>query len=180
MARKPASFREKLVGHAVLFTVCVAFPALFTWIAPVSWTTLTRHGDRVEARLKVCLLFLVPFRTEILSDVRTVDHFVRAGEVRRDTNTGQNVRAESEGALVLQGPGQEVVVPVSPASLTKIAGKVRDFLADTGATKMRFFAPANWKVSVIAGGAVCLLTVLYLVVIIGSIVFSSRRDPDPQ
>ena len=60
---------------------------------------------------------------------------------------------------------------------------VREFLADTTRPELRFFAAANWKVSVIAGGAVCLLTLLYLFVLVTALIHritSSRRPARPK
>jgi hypothetical protein len=176
MRRQPSSARDKLFSHAVLFVACVVFPAAFTWIAPVSWSTLTRHGNRVEARVKVCLLFFIPFRTDELADVKSVDHHVRAG-VRERLNIGdaddrkREITTESEGSLVLHGTDKDLIVHVSPASLESVSRDVREFLNDTDRAALRFFAPANWKASFIAGGAVCLLTVLYLFVIVTSLLW---------
>lgn len=190
MPRKPSSFRDQLFSHAVLIVACVVFPAFMMWIAPVSWMTLTRHGDRVEARVKTCLFFVIPFRTEQLPEVSSVDDHVRPG-VREKLNTGnaddrrREITTESEGLLVLHGRERDVVVQVSPANLDKIARDVREFLEDRSSTELRFFAPANWKVSVIAGGALCLLTLLYLFVVVTALFFrfattrEPRSDPAP-
>lgn len=174
--------------HAALFVACVAFPALVTWIAPVTWVTLTRQGERVEARVKVCLFFIIPFRIEELPAVDSVDHHVRPG-AREKLNMGnaddqrREITTESEGTLLLYGGDKGVAVHVSPASLEGTARDVREFLADRTRPELRFFAAANWKASVIVGGAVCLLTLLYLFVLVTALIHritSSRRPAPPK
>jgi hypothetical protein len=181
--QRPAS-RDRLFSHVVLFIACVVFPAVFTWIAPVSWATLSREGEGVQARVKVCLFFVIPFRVDELPDVTSVDSHVTAG-VREKLNTGnaddrrREITTESQGTLVLHGRDKEITVSVSPANLEDKARAVREFLSDPERAELRFFAPANWKASVIAGGAVCLLTLLYLFVIVAAILFgrSPRETP---
>jgi hypothetical protein len=185
MPRKPspATGRDRLFSHVVLFIACVVFPALVTWIAPVSWISLTRKGERIEARVKVCLFFLVPFRTHELADVTGVEDHVRAG-ARQKFGAGnaddqrRDITSESEGLLYLHGPTEEtVVVQVSPASLDKTAREIRELISDQERARpeLRFFSAANWKVSVIVGGIMCLFTLLYLFVVISALF--SRKTP---
>lgn len=182
MHRMPPTARDRLFSHVVLFIACAAFPAFVTWIAPVSWTSLTCHGERIEARVKVCFFFVIPFRTDELSHVASVDNHVRAG-VREKFGFGdaddqrREVTSESEGMLYLHGADKSVVVQVSPASLNSITREVREFLEDKERTQpeLRFFTAANWKVSVLVGGIMVLFTLLYLFVVVTSLF--SRRTP---
>lgn len=187
MHRKPprATGRDRLFSHVVLFIACVLFPAFVTRIAPVSWISLKREGDRIEARVKVCLLFLVPFRAHELADVTAVEDHVRAG-TRQEFGAGnaddqrREITTESEGLLYLHGPKDEtIVVQVSPASLDETARKIREFIGDQerAQPELRFFSAANWKVSVIVGGIMCLFTLLYLFVVITALF--SRKAPAP-
>ena len=182
MPRKPSSGKDKLFAHAVLFVACVVFPAIVTAIAPVSWVVLTRYGDQVEARVKVCLIFIIPFHTESLLEVRSVDNHVRPGVCEKlgigdADDQRREITTESEGMLVLQGTDRDVVVQVSPASLDRITRGTREFLEDKNLGELRFFAPANWKVSVIVGGLLCLLTLLYVFVVVTGVWHSLRKKP---
>lgn len=145
--------------------VCVGVPALVTAIAPVSWVTLERQEGRVTAVAQTCLLFVVPYKTRTVDPVTGFgDRFV-AGTVTRERRPGpdRETKSEDEGFLVIQGPGQSAEVPVSPVSLGGVLDRANGFLEDPQAAELRLFVVANWKFSVIGGGLISLLTVLYVV-----------------
>jgi hypothetical protein len=177
--RKPSvRFRDRIFAHVIALVFLVGFPAAVTWAAPVTWMTFTRHDGRVEMRAKVCMFFVLPFRHEDIAEVTGVDEQTIAG-TREKWNMGtaddqkRDMTTESEGTLIVQGRGEEARISVSPASLSDVKEKVRDFLKDTGAAKLQLFAPANWKVSVVVGSFVCLFTVLYVVGLLSWLVPSS-------
>jgi hypothetical protein len=153
--------------------VFVGIPVAVTAIAPVAWTTFERREGRVVARSQVCLMFVIPYRQASIDAVTAVDQrFVGGTETSRRRRSGRdNVKSEDQSFLVIHGNPQDqdavVEVPVSPVDIDAMVEKSQAFLADQQATELKLFTVANWKFSVFAGGATCLLTVIY----VGTIVF---------
>ncbi len=144
--------------------VCVGVPALVTAIAPVSWVKLERQEGRVKADAQTCLLFVVPYKTSTVDPVTGFGDRFAAGTVTRERRPGpdRETKSEDEGFLVIEGPGQSAEVSVSPVSLGGVLDKANGFLEDSQAAELRLFVVANWKFSVIGGGLISLLTVLYV------------------
>jgi len=170
------SWFTRLATNALLQVVALAifvgFPALFTAIAPVSWVTLSRHDGTVSWRAQACLLFVVPYKTSVVSDVIGFGDRVKSGSVTRYRKPGRDrvTRSEDEGFLVVQGKDSQAEVQVSPASLDAVIERAEGFLNDPRATELSLFVVANWKFSVIGGGLVSLLTVFYVVTVTGGLV----------
>jgi hypothetical protein len=57
--------------------------------------------------------------------------------------------------------------------------RVEAFLQDESRSELRFWTVANWKFSVIFGGLISLLTVLYVVGVVGSILVGIYRFVAP-
>ena len=181
MRKKPTSFRDRLFTHALLLVSCVGFPALTTWLAPVTWTTFTRHDGRVEMKAKVCLFFVLPFRHEEVAEVTGVDEQTIAGTREKWTSgtaddQKEYITTESEGFLVVHGREQEARIAVSPVNLNDVARQVSGFLHDPTAAHLPLFTVTNWKTSVVAGGIIGLLTVLYIVALLSWLLHSSWRE----
>ena len=144
----------------------IGVPALVTFIAPVSWIKFTREEGGVKAEAKTCLLFIVPFRTQTIYPVVKVDHSFDRGERIKDRLGKPNknhAREEDEAALILSGDNQEVQIPVSPADIKTVYEQATKFLESKEEFELKQFVVANWKFSVIAGGLISLLTVIYVV-----------------
>ena len=149
---------------------CVGVPALMMAIAPVSWLEFNRIDDRVSAKAQTCLLFVIPYRTQELADVKEVTTTFKLGDMqhqrRGDNKQG---RAESKGSVVLHGPkqgeadGEIVQVSVSPASTGSVETRIKEFLADPQQKTLSVFTVANWKVGVIFAIPASLLTVLFVI-----------------
>jgi len=146
------------------FGVFVGFPALFTAIAPVSWVQFERRGEQVSATAQTCLLFVVPYRRTHIEPVVGIGDRVIAGTYARHPKSRRErqTRSEDEGVLVIRGPEQTAEVSVSPANLHSVVEQCETFLDDRQATELKLFVVANWKFSVIGGGLISLLTVLYV------------------
>lgn len=155
-----------LASHLLGLLFCVGFPALVTAIAPVSWVRFHREGSHVTATAKTCLLFVVPYRTVVVdSPVHAGRRDVSGTYTRKKRGAGQRDiynKSEDEGFLVIEGAEQYAEVPVTPHNLTSVIEKSQAFLDDPQAKELKMFVVANWKFSVIAGGLVSLLTVLYV------------------
>lgn len=174
-----------IIQHLFGLFVCFGIPAAVTAIAPVSWVTFQRTGDHVSARAKVCLLFIVPFRSATIDPVTRVDKRNVAGtlgltERRSGRRPDLYTKSEDQGFLLIQGPGQEVEVPSTPHNLDAALGKAAAFLIDAKATELKLFMPANWKFSIIAGGFVSLLTVLYVVGLLCTLAKQLLRLMNPR
>jgi hypothetical protein len=168
MAKKN-SWKDLIIGHLIAFVFCIAFPGFVTAIAPVSWVSFQRNGDKVSARTHICMFFVVPYRSKTIDPVVGVgDRFVR-GKVERSRSNSQSHRSEDEGFLVIHGNDQTVEVPVTPFNIKSVTKRAEDFLADPNASNLKMTVVANWKFSVFGGGLVSLLTVLYVFGILWSI-----------
>lgn len=146
--------------------VCVGVPALMTASAPVSWLEFTRAGDRVAVKTQTCLFFVIPYRVNELADVKQIGTTFHEGEkLHKRPGDGKRGRAENEASIVLHGPqeGQDVSVPVSPASIKSVEARVKAFLEDPQQQNLSVFTVANWKVGLIFAIPVCLLTVLFII-----------------
>jgi hypothetical protein len=165
MSKKKHSLRDFLFGHAIAFFFCVIFPGLVTAIAPVSYVSFERDGEKVVARARVCTLFVIPYQNKRIDPVVGLgDHFI-AGTVGRRVGNRDAVRSEDQAYLMIHGESEEnyAKVPVSPVNIKSVTEKAEAFLKDPQSTKLNFFVVANWKFSVFAGGLISLLTVLYVV-----------------
>lgn len=144
--------------------VCFGVPALVTAMAPVAWVKFERHGERVSAQAKVCLYFVIPFKTFTIEPVTEVGRDFKGGSTRTERRNGRVEKHESEdqGFLVIKGAseGQEAVVPVTPFNLDSVLERSKTFLADPQATQLKMFVVANWKFSVLCGGLAMLMPLL--------------------
>lgn len=162
-----------VIHQLLAFGLFVGFPALFTAIAPVSWVHLERRDGQVQATARVCLLFVVPYKTMRVSPVTEIgDRFV-AGTTTRTRQPGRDklTTSEDEGFLVLRGENQTAEVPVTPFNLDSVLERVDGFLHDPQAQELRLFVVANWKFSVFGGGLISLLTVFYVAIIVLGLVW---------
>jgi hypothetical protein len=180
VTQRPVSLRDRLFSHAVAIVFCVGFPAFVTWIAPVTWTTFTRHDGKVEMKAKVCMFFVLPFRRHELAEVTSIGQQTIAGTTSKfnggtTEDQRRDVTSESEGFLLVQGHDQQVRIAISLSDLDDVRRKVRDFLDNPTAPNLKLFTVANWKVSVIAGGVTSLFTVLYLVSLLSWLFPSARQ-----
>jgi hypothetical protein len=160
------------VLHQLLaLAIFVGFPALVTAIAPVSWIKFERQEGQVSATAQTCLLFFVPYKTIHLDPVTGIgDRFV-AGTTTRERRTGRDrvTKSEDEGFLVIHSSDQSAEISVTPFNIKSVTERSQGFLDDPQAKELKLFVVANWKFSVIAGGLVSLLTVLYVVVLVGGL-----------
>lgn len=153
-----------LFGHAIAFLGCVLFPGFVTAVAPVSWVRFERNGEQVAAKAQICAFFVVPYRTTLIDPVVGVGDKFIAGHVTPDHHhSHQGVRSEDEAFLVIHGKEDSINVPVSPVNIQNVTRQAHEFLEDPNSTELKMTVVANWKFSVIAGGVVSLLTVLYVV-----------------
>jgi hypothetical protein len=189
---KRTSLGGKIVSQGFVFAFCVLFPGLTTAVAPVSWVKFQRNGDRVTARVQVCAFFVVPYKTMTVDPVIGISDRSKSDRVTQERRGGKltNIHTEGAGFLVIQGEGQTAEVSVTPHNLKSVVEQSNAFLVDPQAKEMKLFLVANWKFSVVMGGVLTLLTVLYVVgVVLGffAIVFRSARgllrfagDTDPR
>ena len=162
-----------LLHQLLALAVFVGIPVLVTAIAPVSRVHLERHGERVSATAKTYLLFVVPYKTRQVETLTAVGDRFAEGTVRRERRSGANrdryVKSEDEGFLVLESASDKVEVSVSPVDLESTVQRVQDFVDDKQSTTLDLFLVANWKFSILMGGLTSLLTVLYVVVLVGGL-----------
>jgi hypothetical protein len=184
MAEKNAPLLQRLFAHVMSFGICVAMPAVVMMIMPVASTTLVRKTGVVSATTSRKVFFLIPFQTETVSQVIGVDDQYIAGTMSKSTPSGPKsepmrpeTRSEDMSWLVIHGKGESVEVPVSPANIDSMRRKVRDFLEDPAQTELNLFTVANWKISVITAGLLCILTLIYLGSIVWGLVslFAKKR-----
>src|SRR5688572_25708488 len=79
-------------SQSIAFVFCMLIPGVLTAIAPVSWVTFQRSGDRVTARAQVCLFFVVPYKTMVVDPVNGIDNRQVAGSESRERRSGRQDR----------------------------------------------------------------------------------------
>lgn len=175
---KTGQSSSPLSSFVLGFIFCVLFPGFVTAIAPVSWVRFERNDGEVTATAKTCVFFFFPYKTSVVKPLVGVgDRFIQGQIQRREAGDPPNHqrRSEDEAFLVLRGTETNAEVPVSPVSIKRVTERVNGFLDDPEAKPLRLFVVANWKFSVIAGGLVSLLTLLYVVGVLLSIALGLKR-----
>lgn len=168
--RTKQSWWSWLFGHAIAFGFCILFPAFLTAVAPISRVWFVRENGVVSATAKTYLLFVIPYRTQHVSPVIGIDDRFVAGKVDRRPGKDRNTRSEDEGFLVINGEDHNAEVSVTPFNIESVSQRAQEFLDNQEATSLAITVVANWKFSVLMGGAVSLLTVLYVVgVVFGAV-----------
>lgn len=164
MVKKLKRFRDFLIGQSIAFVFCVFFPAFLTAVAPVSWISFQRQGDKVIATSKTCALFFIPYQVKTIDPVVGVgDHFI-SGTYSRRTGNRESVKSEDQAFLMIHGEGEQAAkVAVSPVNIKSVTERAEAFLKDPNSTKLNLFVVANWKFGIFGGGLISLLTVLYVV-----------------
>jgi hypothetical protein len=162
--RKTGSRKDPLNVFLQFFAllVCFGIPALVTAFAPVAWVKFERHGERVSAQAKICLYFIIPFKTVTIDPVVGVGRDFKGGSTRVERRNGRNekITSEDQGFLVIRGESQEAPVPVTPFNLDSVLERSNAFLKDPQATELKMFVVANWKFSVLCGGLAMVLPLL--------------------
>ncbi|MCB9082465.1 MAG: hypothetical protein H6555_12225 [Lewinellaceae bacterium] len=156
---KQPSLGRKIGQHGMSFFFCVILPAFITGIAPISTVQLTRTTMGVQACVSNNIFFVIPVRQ------RTIDPVVAVGDkyIGGQKGSARLTRAEDEGYLLIEGQYRVERVPVSPVNLRNLQTRADDFLQNEQLPSLKLWCVANWKFSVLAGGLVSLLTLLYLV-----------------
>lgn len=162
-ARKRAGIGQLIGSHLLGVVFCLLFPALVTGIAPVSWIEFHRQGGQVAAHVDICTLFFIPYRSVTIDPVIGIDNRFIAGHVTpRDHHHDRATRSEDEAYLIIHGANEQSInVPVSPVNIQQVKERVENFRTQSQDEELKLFVVANWKFSIIAGGLVSLLTVLY-------------------
>lgn len=185
MAHQKAALPQRIFAHIITFGFCVAMPAAVMLAMPVAGTTLTRTGGDVSATTVRKVFFVIPFLTETVAHVTGVGSDYQHGTLSKTTRSGPvndpkrpETRSEDMSWLVIQGRGASMEVPVSPADIDEVRREVRDFLEDATRSELRLFTVANWKISVITGGLLSVLTLVYLGSLAWGLVslFRKKRD----
>lgn len=175
-SNKP-TFLQWAIPQLIAFVVCVGAPGFLTAMVPVSWLKFERKGDRVTAQAKVCVFFIIPYRTEHVAPVVAVSDREKSGSVTRHRRTGTDryTQAEDQGYLTIEGPDHSAEVLVSPHDLKSVMEKVTAFLKDSQPKELKLYVVANWKFGVIAGGLLSLLTVIWVIGVSISLVLMVLR-----
>lgn len=176
--KKPATLGEMMFGHFILFVACVALPAFFTAVAPISVVTLTRANGSaaVSARISTRLLFLILYKVTTIEEVTAIgDHFVHGGQSERRPGDTRTTRTEDEAFLVIAGTSGEAKVPVSPVNIQNVEEAAGTFLNHPQQRTLKLTVVANWKFGVFAGGILTLFTVFYLYLQLASCLRSLKR-----
>ena len=164
--------------HLILFLTCVVLPALFTTVAPLSVIHFDRASDgTVSARASTRCFFVIPFRHVRIGDVATVSDRLSDGTLNRTGFSGsrRSVQSEDSAFLAIEGQNSAAEIPISPASIDRVLARTRAFLENTADRHLRLIVIANWKLGLLAGGFLSLLTVLYLASVVHYSYLGLRR-----
>jgi len=160
---KQTTTRDQRFAYVIGFIFCVLFPAFVTLIAPVSTLTLSWDGEQVDASTTRFVYLVIPYATTTLSDIRSADTALTPAHTERKPGRSSSTTVEGEAHLQLSGPQGQLTIPISPINVESAQRSVEGFLAQPNRAGLRLLAVANWKFSVIAGGFLSLLTLLYVV-----------------
>ncbi len=162
-----------------IVTILVAFvllPAGVTTVAPVSTIRLHREGEAVRATVRQHVFLFLPWRSRTLEPVTKVSHDFTAGSLpSTGTPSPSDVRSEDSATLVLTGPTGAIVVPVSPANIEAVERQARGFVEEPGPADLNLWVVANWKVGVLAGGFLTLLSLLFVLAVADNLVRKAIR-----
>ena len=166
----PAKAPPQTVLTLLIGLVCfVAVPALVTAVAPVSYVRFEKRDGHVAASVSQCLLFVIPYSQSTIEPVKGFEERVIASRTRMPTaherrqNKDHNVTVEGEATLIIIGEDeQSVSVRVSPVNIHDVKERAEKFLKEPTDTPLSLFVVANWKFSVLVGGVLSLLTILYI------------------
>ncbi|GAK52800.1 hypothetical protein U14_04057 [Candidatus Moduliflexus flocculans] len=161
------------MAQSVGFIVCVLLPAFVTIIAPITRVSLSYDGSVVSVSARWFVYCLLPYRVTRLAPVTGISSEFTAGQIER--NRSRQVRTEDTAALIFSNQEQEMVIPISPINKNSALKKVEAFLAAPDSAGLRFWTIANWKFSLLMGGALSLLAGLYFVGIGMTIVKFGRK-----
>jgi len=176
MRKKKNVFKDLIFGHMIALLACVAFPGFVTAIAPVSWIRFERQGDDVHFKSKTCLFFFIPYSIKVIHPVIGIgDRFVAGHVEERASARERSTRTEDEAFLVVHGIDKSAEIPVTPFNIKSVTERAQKFLDNANARSLRMTVVANWKFSVLVGGLVSLLTLLYIVGILLTIFQGMRR-----
>ena len=156
----------------------LGFPACWTAATPVSYLHLCRSGSSVNAEVRTCLLFFVPYRVQRVEGVYQVEDRFHAGEYSRSTGDRKSVKAEDEAFLILRSELESMEVSVSPASIEGRIESVEAFLDNETTGELNLFCVSNWKFALLAGIPISMLTVLYVVGLVLTVM--RRLSPKPR
>lgn len=162
------SVGETIVQHVIVFLICIVFPGLTTFFAPVSWVTFECNREVVGCTTRTCVFFVVPYKVQRVDKVLEISERERAGGTKRERkmgrDTGKTVHVDGEGFLQIKGvDNQFAEVSVSPASLKSVVEKAEDFLQMKQDGTMTLFTIANWKFGGLMGGILTSFSALYVV-----------------
>jgi len=152
---------DKMMAQSVGFIVCVLLPAFVTIIAPITRVTLSYDGKTVSASARWFVYCLIPYRVTRIANVTDISSEFTAGKIEQ--RRSRQVRTEDTASLIFSNQEENMVIPISPINNDSALKRVEAFLAAPHAEGLRFWAVANWKFSLIFGGALSLLAWLYFV-----------------
>ncbi len=158
----PQHSRMGPVGQVIAFLICVGFPGLWTLASPVSWVKFERQGESVSARAKVCLFFVIPYRSLSASGIKEVE--TRAS-IQNTSNTTprKGSRPDDQRYLVLRGDGDQVMeFPVADSSMESVLEQTRTFVQDSQATELKYAVVSHWGMTIFGSVPLSLLTLLYI------------------
>lgn len=158
----PQPSRMGPVGQVIAFLICVGFPGLWTLASPVSWVKFERQGESVSASAKVCLFFVIPYRSLSVSGIHGVE---TRSSIHNTSNTTprKGSRPDDQRYLVLRGDGDQVMeFPVADSSIQSVDEQTRTFVQDSPATELKYVVVSQLPMSIFVGVPLSLLTLLYI------------------
>jgi hypothetical protein len=157
-----------IVQHIIVFLICIVFPGLVTFFAPVSWVTFECNHEVVNCTTRTCVFFVVPYKVQRVDHVVEISERERTGGPKRERkhgrDTGKIIHVDGEGFLQIKGvDNQFAEVSVSPASLESVVKNAEDFVKSKREGTITLFTIANWKFGGLMGGILTSFTALYVV-----------------
>lgn len=167
------SILERVFREIMSIGFCVGLPAVYMMLLPVATTVMERKAGVVTATTSRKVFFLVPFQTEFVTNVTRIDDETVRGRLSQTLRSGPDddrrrpaTRAEDMSFIIIAGESGSINVPVSPVNLDDVRRRIREFVLTSQEPQLRIFSVTNWKWSVIGGGLLCVLPLLYVFTIL--------------
>lgn len=161
--------RTRLLNFALQFLALLlvtVLPAFVTTIPFVAASSIQfeRVEGRVTALTKRHIFFVIPYRTVRVDPVTDIASRTHAGSVTRERRTGQTDKyrqADSQGYLVVNGPGASSEIPANASKLESLKQQSEAFLRDPQAGELKLYLLGNPTFSIVFGGGATAVTLLF-------------------
>jgi len=163
----PVSLWGHVITQSIAIVGFVIVPAVVTLVAPLTDLELRRAEGGATVTVTRYVLMVVPWQTVTVQNVAALR--AETTPAHRYADTAENRRkgragavSHATGQLVVVGRGAEVIVQAAPELAKSISTRFEELVASRSSEPVRMTVYASWSLSYLLGGALSVLTALYL------------------